>query len=79
MPSKLLLLHTCQPPNLPEICDGCGQTNSVGHALDYNTSVLVIERHNEIANELAGTCVESFTPSAVHDEPSIYPEVGNVY
>jgi hypothetical protein len=34
---------------------------------------LVIIRHNEIADELANLASKALTPSAVRDEPSIYP------
>jgi hypothetical protein len=34
---------------------------------------LVIVRHNKIGDELAGITSKALTPSAVHDEPSIYP------
>jgi hypothetical protein len=71
---KLLICYAHQPLDLPETYDGCGHTNSVGHVLDCKTGGLIIQRHNEIANELANLCGEALTPSAVHDEPSIYPD-----
>jgi hypothetical protein len=36
-----LSAQACQPPDLPETCDGCGHTNSVGRALDCKTRRLV--------------------------------------
>jgi hypothetical protein len=71
---KLLIRYACQPPDLLETCDGCGHTNSVGHALDCKTGSLIIQRHNEITNEFADLCGKVLTPPAVHDEPSIYPD-----
>jgi hypothetical protein len=71
---KLLIRYARQPLDLPETCDGCGQTNSVGRALDCKTGGLIIQRHNEIAkNELTDLCGKALTPSAVHDGSSIYP------
>jgi hypothetical protein len=34
----------------------------------------IIQRHNEINYFLADFCGKALTPSAAHDEPSIYPD-----
>jgi hypothetical protein len=41
------------PHNLPDKCDGCGSTFSVGHAHQCKTGGLIIRRHDEINRELA--------------------------
>ena len=59
-------------PDLREI-NGCGQAFSVQHAMTCKKGGLVIIRHNEIGDELADIASKALTPSAVRDEPSIYP------
>jgi hypothetical protein len=49
------------------------QTFSVQHAMTCKKGGLVIIRHNEIGDELADLASKALTPSAVRDEPSIYP------
>jgi hypothetical protein len=70
---QLLLRYARSPGDLPSHCDGCGQTFSVQHAMTCKTGGLVIIRHNEIADKLANLTSKALTPSAIHNEPSIYP------
>jgi hypothetical protein len=51
----------------------CAQKFSVCHTLECKTGGLVISRHNEIRDELVDLASRAFTPSAVRDEPKIYP------
>ncbi len=70
---SLLLRYALTPSNLPAQCDGCGQSFSVRHALECKTGGLVISRHNEIRDELCDLAGRALFPSAVRDEPKIYP------
>jgi hypothetical protein len=70
---SLLLRYARQPGDLPSRCDGCNQKFSVAHAMQCKTGGLVIVRHDEIRDELCDIAMKAFTPSAVRDEPKIYP------
>ncbi len=70
---QLLLRYARSPGDLPSQCDGCGQAFSVQHAMTCKKGGLVIIRHNEIGDELADIASKALTPSAVRDEPTIYP------
>jgi hypothetical protein len=61
------------PGDLPSHCDGCGQKFSIPHALECKKGGLVNLRHNEIRDELIDLASKAFIPSAVRDEPRIYP------
>ena len=70
---SLLLRYARTPADLPTHCDGCAQKFSVRHALECKSGGLVISRHNEIRDKLVDLASRAFTPSAVRDEPKIYP------
>jgi hypothetical protein len=70
---SLLLRYARTPADLPTHCDGCAQKFSVRRALECKSGGLVISRHNEIRVELVDLASRAFTPSAVRDEPKIYP------
>ncbi len=51
----------------------CHTEFSTGHALQSKKGGLVILRHNELCDEIADLASSAFAPSAVRDEPRIYP------
>jgi hypothetical protein len=61
------------PHNLPDKCDGCGSTFSVGHAHQCKTGGLIIRRHDEINCELASLTAMALKESAIRAEPEINP------
>jgi hypothetical protein len=69
----LLLRIGRSPGDLRSHCDGCGQKFSIGHGLECRNGGLMIQRHDEIRDELADLASKAFIPSAVRDEPRIYP------
>ena len=66
------LRYGLTPPNLPAKCDGCNSKFDMDHTLNCKHGGLVIQRHDEIKNELGYLMSSALTPSAVRDEPSIY-------
>ena len=70
---SLYLRYSLTPPDLPDVCDGCGQKFSVGHGLQCKTGGLVIIRHDKVKGELEHLTSQALTPSAVCDEPLINP------
>jgi hypothetical protein len=69
----LLLRYGRTPGDLQSHCDGCGQKFSVRHGLECKKGGNVISRHNEIRDELSDLASKALIPSAVRDEPRIYP------
>ena len=65
----LFLRYAIPPPDLPSVCDGCGQKFDVDHGLQCKTGGLVILRHNEIRDELEYLAAQALTPSAVATNP----------
>ena len=59
------------PANLPEKCDGCGTKFTLEHALSCKVGGLVIQRHDEINQELGNLSRMALKPSAVRAEPLI--------
>lgn len=70
---SLFLRYGLTPPDLPEVCDGCGQKFSINHGLQCKTGGLVILRHDEIKGELEHLAAQALTNSHVRDEPLINP------
>lgn len=70
---SLYLRYALTPPDLPSLCDGCGQKFSVPHALDCPNGGLIIARHNELRDELCDLAVRAIGRPAVRDEPLIHP------
>jgi hypothetical protein len=68
----LLLRHARTPGDLPSHCDGCGAKFDVRHALECKVGGLVIQRHNEINEELCDLASKALVPSAVRVEPMIH-------
>ena len=56
---------------LPQKCDDCGAKFSVEHALVYKDGGLVVERHDEIKDELAELATLATSSIRVRDEPFI--------
>ena len=69
----LLLRYGRTPLNLPKSCDGCGKAFSVSHGLQCKKGGLIFWRHEEVKNELAYLGGRALAPSAVRNEPLIYP------
>jgi hypothetical protein len=69
----LFLRYDREPPDLPSHCDGCLAKFDICHALQCKKGGLVIMRHNEIKDELCDLLTKALVPSAVRDEPRIYP------
>jgi hypothetical protein len=67
-----LLRYGRSPGDLQPHCDGCGQKNSIRHALECKKGGNVILRHNEIRDELADLASKAIIPTAVRNEPSIH-------
>ena len=61
------------PNNLPDNCDGCGSTFSVGHAHQCKNGGLIIRRHDELNRELASLASMALKESAIRAEPEINP------
>ena len=59
------------PADLPLICDGCGQQNSVSHSLDCKHGGLIHQRHDEIKREVEDLAIRDLSDGAVRDEPLI--------
>jgi hypothetical protein len=70
---QLLLWYARSPGDLPEVCNGCGLTFNIQHAMTCKKGGLMIIHHNEIGDKLADINFNALTPSDVHNEPSIYP------
>ena len=56
---------------LPKHCDGCGAKFTVEHALTCKKGGLVLNRHNEVRDELGYLACQAINPSSVRDEPII--------
>ena len=65
------LRYGMTPQGLPAICDGCNRHNSTNHALNCPFGGMVIQRHNEIRDELAAITNELFPSSAITLEPTL--------
>jgi hypothetical protein len=61
------------PHNLPDKCDGCGSTFSVGHTHQCKTGGLIIRRHDKINRELASLTAMALKESEIRAEPEINP------
>ena len=59
--------------NLPSHCDGCGASFSLEHALSCKVGGLIIQRHDEINQELASLSTMALKNSSVRAEPLINP------
>ena len=59
--------------NLPRTCDGCGANFSLEHALTCKVGGLIIQRHDEINQELASLSTMALRNSSVRAEPLINP------
>ena len=59
--------------NLPDTCDGCGAKFSLEHASTCKSGGLIIQRHDEISQELASLSALALKPSSVRAEPLINP------
>lgn len=64
---------TIHGTELSATCDGCGQKFDVRHALQCKTGGLVINRHDEITDELTDLSAKALKPSMVRAEPRILP------
>jgi len=60
-----------EPPGLPVACDGCGAPFSKEHAVQRKKGGLVIQRRNEVRDELGALCAAAFSASVIHNEPLI--------
>jgi len=67
----LCMRYGLEPPGLPSACDGCGAPFSKEHAVQCRKGGLVIQRHNEIRDELGALCAEAFSASKIRNEPLI--------
>ena len=67
----LCMRYGIEPPGLPSFCDGCGAPFSKEHAVQCRKGGLVIQRHNEIRDELGALCAAAFSASKVRNEPFI--------
>ena len=67
----LSIRYALHPTNLPTKCDGCAAPNSVTHAFKCKVGGLVVQRHDEIVDQLGQLCTQALTRSAVHAEPII--------
>jgi hypothetical protein len=57
------------PAGLQPTCDGCGASFNTCHAFSCAKGGLVINRHNELRDELSNMASRAFQPSAVRHEP----------
>ena len=69
----LHLRYHLTPPHLPKRCDGCLAPFSVTHSLKCKFGGLIVQRHDEVANQLGQLCAHALQKSAVHAEPLIQP------
>ena len=69
----LHLRYHLTPPNLPARCDGCLAPFTVAHSLKCKIGGLIVQRHDEVANQLGQLCAQVFPKSALHAEPIIQP------
>ena len=60
------------PKNLPRMCDGCGATFTVEHALTCKKGGLIVTRHNDCRDEFADLASKATTASRVTTEPMIH-------
>jgi len=68
----ILLRMGLVPKNLPRMCDGCGATFTVEHALTCKKGGLIVTRHNDCRDEYADLASKATTASRVTTEPMIY-------
>ena len=66
------------PSHLPPKCDGCSQKFSVEHALSCKRGALILQRHNDVAEEWHRLSAQAFTPGSVSNEPYIYTQTERV-
>lgn len=67
------LRYGLTPNNLNAICNGCGEKFSIDHAFNCRRGGLIIQRHDEVKNEISSVFSKALSPKAVHGEPEIYP------
>ena len=67
----LRLRYGRTPAFLPEKCDGCGSNFTLEHAFTCKVGGLIIQRHDEINQELANLSRMALKPSSVRAEPLI--------
>jgi hypothetical protein len=68
----LFLRYGRSPGDLPSHCDGCGQKFTIQHALECKKGGKVIQRHNELRDEIGNLAAKAFIPSAIRNEPLIH-------
>lgn len=69
---NIRLRYNLQPLDMPEKCDGCGETMTVEHALQCKVGGLVhIMRHDDVAKEWMYLAGQALQPSRVSHEPEI--------
>lgn len=70
----LCLRYGQEPSRLPAKCDGCGKAFSIRHGLECKTGGLIIQRHNEVVEELTQLLQIATTGGLVRLEPLINTE-----
>jgi len=60
------------PKNLPRMCDGCGETFTVEHALNCKKGGFVGIRHDDCRDEFGDLCSKALTSARVTTEPMIH-------
>ena len=60
-----------QPLNLPEYCDGCGETFSTEHGLNCKKGGLVNARHEDVADTWSWLGSLAYCPSAITHRPRV--------
>ena len=59
------------PQNIPATYDGCGDKLLIDKALSFPLGCLIMERHNDAANEWGTLGSRDLTPSSIYYEPLI--------
>ena len=68
----LSLRYGLEIKDLPKKCDGCNAKFSVNHALSCKKGGLVVNRHNEVKDEVAYLAALATSPGKVRDKPNIH-------